>query len=142
MLKVCIHFSLQSKGTLNINKLLLTPSIAKDKALVENALPYKSPNALDDQLLKDQGYTRAKVLILVPFRNSCYKIVKLLLELLPAKAKVDNYERLLEEYGPDDEEEEIMAKYLKSSYSKSPNEMDFAKGSHPELQQYKKVGIL
>lgn len=38
--------------------------------------------------IRDQGFTRAKVLILVPFKNSALNIVNKLLQLLPQSSKV------------------------------------------------------
>ena len=51
--------------------------------------------------IRDQGFTRPKVLILVPFRNSAYKIIQNLIALAGTVQK-ENMKKFLEEYGPGD----------------------------------------
>mmetsp|Transcript_23035 Transcript_23035/g.49872 ORF Transcript_23035/g.49872 Transcript_23035/m.49872 type:complete len:880 (+) Transcript_23035:50-2689(+) len=73
-------------------------------------------NKLDDEgddKWRDQGYTRPKVLILLPTRGTCYRFVQQMIQLLGESAIVDNGDRFDEEYGPleqdgenDDSEEE------------------------------------
>jgi U3 small nucleolar RNA-associated protein 25 len=60
---------------------------------------------LDDTPYRDRGYTRATVLILVPFRNAAHRVVKQLLELSPAAQhdRVMNKRKLAEEFGDDGE---------------------------------------
>ena len=53
-----------------------------------------------DDKWRDQGYTRPKVLILLPTRGTCWKFVKQMIQLLGDSAIVDNGERFDEEYGP------------------------------------------
>lgn len=53
-----------------------------------------------DDKWRDQGYTRPKVLILLPTRGTCWKFVQQMIQLLGDAAIVDNGERFDEEYGP------------------------------------------
>ncbi|KAJ2304650.1 rRNA-binding ribosome biosynthesis protein utp25 [Coemansia sp. RSA 2706] len=54
--------------------------------------------------LRDRGFTRPRVLIILPFRNDAYKLVGKLLKLLSTKQEM-NLSRFTKEYGPDSEEE-------------------------------------
>eukprot|EP01029_Cantina_marsupialis_P025006 TRINITY_DN655275_c0_g1_i1.p1 TRINITY_DN655275_c0_g1~~TRINITY_DN655275_c0_g1_i1.p1 ORF type:complete len:699 (-),score=211.85 TRINITY_DN655275_c0_g1_i1:137-2233(-) len=60
-----------------------------------------------DQLFKDQGFTRPRVLILLPFRKHAAILVQRMIELLPDGGKeVVNKTRFFDEYGPIDSSEE------------------------------------
>eukprot|EP00929_Paragymnodinium_shiwhaense_P027928 TRINITY_DN16281_c0_g1_i1.p1 TRINITY_DN16281_c0_g1~~TRINITY_DN16281_c0_g1_i1.p1 ORF type:complete len:648 (+),score=205.47 TRINITY_DN16281_c0_g1_i1:66-2009(+) len=59
---------------------------------------------VDDVLPADSGFTRARVLILCPFKSSCYELVKTLLALCPGKKEIANKSRFEEEYSPEGEE--------------------------------------
>jgi U3 small nucleolar RNA-associated protein 25 len=54
---------------------------------------------------RDQGYTRPKVLVLLPTRSTCYEFVKLMTRLLGSSAIVDNWDKFHNEYGPMDSED-------------------------------------
>ena len=54
----------------------------------------------DPDKWRDQGYTRPKVLILLPTRGVCYDVVQCMISLLGDTAFVDNNDRFDEEYGP------------------------------------------
>ncbi|CAM9290976.1 unnamed protein product, partial [Sphacelaria rigidula] len=55
---------------------------------------------------RDQGFTRPKVLILLPFRALAYELVETMVGLLGPKTVVINRDRFDEEYGPDDSEDD------------------------------------
>jgi len=54
----------------------------------------------NDEKLRDQGFTRPKILIVVPFKESCRKIVEMMIQLLHPNEKggVANRKRFNEEY--------------------------------------------
>lgn len=54
-------------------------------------------DSADDDWLRDQGYTRAKVLILLPTRNSAYEVVSQLIELAQIDS-VGNRKRFKEQF--------------------------------------------
>ncbi|KAJ2119495.1 rRNA-binding ribosome biosynthesis protein utp25 [Coemansia sp. RSA 720] len=54
--------------------------------------------------LRDRGFTRPRVLIVVPFRNCAYRLIEKLLKLVSAEQEM-NSTRFAKEYGPDEEEE-------------------------------------
>jgi hypothetical protein len=62
---------------------------------------------------RDQGYTRAKVLVLLPCRNSAYAFVRRLLQLYPGAhapgGRVDAEDRFEKEFGPEDDARERKA---------------------------------
>ncbi|KAL3816374.1 hypothetical protein ACHAXA_000452 [Cyclostephanos tholiformis] len=49
---------------------------------------------------RDQGYTRPKVLVLLPTRSTCYEFVKSMTSLLGSSAILDNWDKFHDEYGP------------------------------------------
>lgn len=53
----------------------------------------------DDDMFRDQGYTRPKVLILLPTRGTCYTFVHRFLKLLGESSDVSNLERFETEFG-------------------------------------------
>ncbi|XP_028966701.1 digestive organ expansion factor homolog [Galendromus occidentalis] len=62
----------------------------------------KSNSSLEFQ---DQGLTRVKALIILPFKNSAYRVIKLILEMVKeTKSKVINEDRFDQEFRPPDED--------------------------------------
>lgn len=55
---------------------------------------------------RDQGFTRPKVLFLVPFRDSAFKVINTILELCSStqKATVENKKRFKDEFSEEDDE--------------------------------------
>lgn len=49
---------------------------------------------------RDQGYTRPKVLVLLPTRTTCYEYVKKMIRMLGSNTFVDNMKMFDREYGP------------------------------------------
>lgn len=63
---------------------------------------------------RDQGFTRPKVLVLLPFRNVAHKFVHQMLKiaLTGTKKQISNKKRFEEEYGPDSDEKPNLSKSL------------------------------
>eukprot|EP00871_Galdieria_phlegrea_P002286 jgi/Galph1/3058/GphlegSOOS_G1741.1 len=67
----------------------------------------------NDDSLKDQGFTRPKILILLPMKNFAYQVVSLLVAFLTQndkdnfgyKLQIHNYDRFVEEYYLSEEED-------------------------------------
>ncbi|CAM9971866.1 unnamed protein product [Discosporangium mesarthrocarpum] len=54
---------------------------------------------------RDQGFTRPKVVVLLPFRGLAFEVVEAMVGILGPKTSVSNWERFVDEYGPADDEE-------------------------------------
>ncbi|KAJ2083891.1 rRNA-binding ribosome biosynthesis protein utp25 [Coemansia sp. RSA 988] len=79
---------------------------AKDREHKNNAKLAKAHAAgTDIGELRDRGFTRPRVLIILPFRNSAYKLIRKLLTLASAEQEM-NSARFMKEYGPDEDEEQ------------------------------------
>ncbi|KAJ2385929.1 rRNA-binding ribosome biosynthesis protein utp25, partial [Coemansia sp. RSA 2559] len=79
---------------------------ARDRERKNNAKLSKAQAAGKDAgELRDRGFTRPRVLIIVPFRNNAYNIVKKLLKLASAEQEL-NSSRFEKEYGPGEDEED------------------------------------
>ncbi|KAJ2669525.1 rRNA-binding ribosome biosynthesis protein utp25 [Coemansia sp. RSA 1085] len=78
---------------------------AKDLERKNNAKLAKAHAAGNDVgELRDRGFTRPRVLIVLPFRNSAFRLIEKLLTLASA-GKEKNFTRFAKEYGPDEDEE-------------------------------------
>lgn len=62
---------------------------------------------IDLEKLRDQGFTRPSVLVLLPTRGSCHTFLKEMMTLLGDAAHVDNMDRFETEYGPPVIDEEV-----------------------------------
>lgn len=73
----------------------------------EKVVSGTSSMSRDPEALRDQGFTRPKVLMILPLRSSALRVVKRLLELLPSsqKVSVEHQERFFEEFGVEDDSE-------------------------------------
>ncbi|KAJ3164602.1 hypothetical protein HDU88_005249 [Geranomyces variabilis] len=71
----------------------------RDRVL-KNTAKLRADNAPPDLELRDQGFTRAKVLILAPFKNAGLEIVQILMALSATKQQ-DNKKRFFQEFGTD-----------------------------------------
>ncbi|KAJ2546615.1 rRNA-binding ribosome biosynthesis protein utp25 [Coemansia sp. RSA 1933] len=79
---------------------------ARDRERKNNAKLSKAQAAGKDAgELRDRGFTRPRVLVLVPFRHSAYRIVKKLLKLALAEQEL-NSSRFEKEYGPGEDEDD------------------------------------
>ncbi|XP_072436820.1 U3 small nucleolar RNA-associated protein 25 homolog isoform X1 [Chiloscyllium punctatum] len=78
---------------------------ANSQVLSNNA-KYQEQKAEIDDGLRDQGLTRPKVLIVVPFRETALRVVQILISLLDVKDKleVSNKKRFKDEYGSSPED--------------------------------------
>lgn len=56
----------------------------------------------DNPKLRDQGFTRAKILFLLPFRFSALKLGKRIVELLGDEYNVTHMDRFIQEFGDED----------------------------------------
>jgi len=85
-----------------INHLLKTRDIILKNSAKINAAPEEKRALLD---LRDQGFVRPKVLILVPFRSSALRVVELILKLAPKlqQERVANKARFFRDYGEESE---------------------------------------
>ncbi|XP_044140799.1 LOW QUALITY PROTEIN: U3 small nucleolar RNA-associated protein 25 homolog [Bufo gargarizans] len=75
---------------------------ANAQVLSNNAKKRDQKTDLDDEELRDQGLTRPKVLIVVPFRESALRVVQLFISLLEVpgrKVDVSNKKRFKDEFG-------------------------------------------
>lgn len=92
-----------------VNHVLKTRSrILKNNAKITQA--EKDNKEIDD--CRDQGLTRPKILILVPFKDSCLQIVNCIIKLVfntGTKGQVMQKKRFLKEFSPDPEEAESQA---------------------------------
>lgn len=61
----------------------------------------------NDEWQRDQGFTRPKVLVLLPFRALAHELVDIMVGLLGTKTVVINQDRFDEEYGPDDDDDDL-----------------------------------
>lgn len=72
----------------------------------------KHPEIADSEVadagcFRDHGFTRPKVLFLLPLRNIAFRVVQRLIQLTPAthKANVEHFDRFLKEFGTQKDEE-------------------------------------
>ncbi|KAM5163917.1 U3 small nucleolar RNA-associated protein 25 homolog [Mantella aurantiaca] len=75
---------------------------ANSQVLSNNAKKRDQKSGLDEEDLRDQGLTRPKVLIVVPFRESALRVVQILISLMEApdkKVDVSNKKRFKDEFG-------------------------------------------
>ena len=88
---------------------------------------------------RDQGFTRPKVLILVPFREHCVEIVSTFIKLLKTEKKFDvsGLKRFQEEYVVADEEEEI--KELDADMARKP--LDYQRTFKGNTDEHFRLGI-
>ena len=109
ILQHILHHLLYSR-----NKVIRNNSKIKMKQRVSNHQQQQDKRNIDilsdideSKITPDQGYTRAKILILCPFRNNVYQIMESIQQHLgQERTKIINYEKFLFEYGPQQEHQE------------------------------------
>ncbi|XP_017236482.1 protein NUCLEOLAR FACTOR 1 isoform X1 [Daucus carota subsp. sativus] len=93
--------------------------VAKNDAKVAKLQETTKNEILSSEEFLDRGFTRPKILILLPFASIAYRLVKRLIQLTPSKHKVnvENNDRFLDEYGTatDEIDETENSKSQKSS---------------------------
>ncbi|PWA72213.1 Digestive organ expansion factor, predicted [Artemisia annua] len=95
--------------------------VTKNEKKLAKEKESKTEGILDSESFLDQGFTRPKVLILLPFASIAFRVVNRLIELTPSgnRATVDHIGRFSDEYGTgradDQEGEDGMAKTWKTS---------------------------
>ncbi|EAL62851.1 hypothetical protein DDB_G0289235 [Dictyostelium discoideum AX4] len=79
--------------------------LSEDNALINECKKLKKP----EPDLRHQGFTRPKVVIIVPFRNTAFEIVRFILKLVPHELKdqVENKTKFNNEYTQFDQDQEI-----------------------------------
>lgn len=95
----------------NILSLHLLNHVLTSRGRIQRNNKKTKDNVDTAESLRDQGFTRPKVLILLPTRGTCYSFVKRIIELLGDPGRAENMDRFEEEYGPpqfdeDDDDEE------------------------------------
>ncbi|GFH51910.1 hypothetical protein CTEN210_08386 [Chaetoceros tenuissimus] len=105
----------------------------------------KKEEVVDTAEYRDQGYTRPKVLILLPTRSTAYDFVKAMINMLGQNCQVDNEEKFEEEFGSDTldddamDEDEKKRKAIQKMKGKEWNEL-FADGVNSDDDF--KIGIM
>ena len=101
-------------NTIKLKKRLLNEQTHErilKKEAEKNQTPFTPSSEIDlDTLIvvpsyQDQGFTRAKVLVLLPFRYYAYVFVQHLVALLPKSINVLGLGKFMEEYAEEEEEE-------------------------------------
>jgi U3 small nucleolar RNA-associated protein 25 len=88
-----LNHILTSRGRVSRNNKRVKDAEAKEEEVAED--------------VRDQGYTRPTVLILLPTRGVCYSFIKnSMLDLLGDNANVENMDRFDAEFGPVEEEDD------------------------------------
>lgn len=76
--------------------------------VLKNNVLLKSPESVEIDSCRDQGFTRPRLLILCPFKSSVIRIVQLMKDILGENTSYSGLEKLLDDFGdnPDEVEEE------------------------------------
>lgn len=77
------------------SKIITNNKVFEKKTLSDNIIH-------DDPILRDQGFTRAKILFLLPFRYSALRLGKCIIKTLGENYNVANLDRFVKEFGDED----------------------------------------
>lgn len=83
------------------SRIMTNNKVFEKKTLSENIIR-------DDPILRDQGYTRARILFLLPFRHSALKLGKSIVKLLGEGHNVTHMDRFIQEFGDEDGEDSTL----------------------------------
>jgi U3 small nucleolar RNA-associated protein 25 len=91
---------------------------SRDRVMLGDSLVKQSA---DEQNIRDQGFTRPRVLLILPFKDLAYKFVNKLIALLPEKMQkeIANREKFENEFGFD---ESGMTEEEKQSFERKPKD--------------------
>ncbi|KAJ0984163.1 hypothetical protein J5N97_002519 [Dioscorea zingiberensis] len=102
---------------------LVTKNDAKQKKNEDS----KKEGILDGGSFLDHGFTRPKVMFLLPLRSIALRVVKRLIQLTPSsnKVNVEHFDRFSEEFGAEDAEDDASKNDSSSKSQKSLKPADF-----------------
>ncbi|KEH37417.1 putative digestive organ expansion factor, predicted [Medicago truncatula] len=89
----------------------------------------------DTERFRDQGFTRPKVLILLPFANIAYRVVKRLIQLTPSayKVNVEHMDRFSAKFGDEEDKgDKENGEELENAYPQKPDDYKVLSPYHNE----------
>lgn len=102
----------------------------------------------DEDKCRDQGFTRAQTLIIVPFRNAAFDCISVMSQLWRARDRgnssgyqVENYSRFVEEYGEAKPETEAEAESLAEARRRDNRPADFKQLFRGNIDDCFRIGI-
>lgn len=90
----------------------------------------------DDPSLRDQGFTRARILFILPFRHSALRLGKNIVKLLGDKYSISHLDRFIKEFGEDGEDST-----LKPVSSDGNKPSDFYHTFHGNVDDAFRIGL-
>lgn len=87
----------------NIKKQISEKRKEKDQ-IIEPTIDFLNEEEENEEILRDQGFTRPRVLILCPFRGTVVSILREIKAILGPNTSVSGWEKLEEEYGLNNDE--------------------------------------
>ncbi|CAN0892507.1 ATP-dependent RNA helicase DEAH13 [Linum grandiflorum] len=114
--------------------------VKKNDSKVAKLQESSESDFLIDDAVRDRGFTRPKVLIILPIRHIALRVVKRLIQLTPPayKANVEYMDRFLEKFGsqddqaPLDEEELKIIQHVKSKKPQKPSDYEALFGGNSD----------
>mmetsp|Transcript_17382 Transcript_17382/g.34138 ORF Transcript_17382/g.34138 Transcript_17382/m.34138 type:complete len:972 (+) Transcript_17382:63-2978(+) len=104
----------------------------------EEELPFENDENFEDQI-RDQGFTRPRVLIIVPTRHAALRIMRLMLEMLPPNTNIANKSRIYMEFCEEGAEDmKDVAKRVrreKATAGEAFDELFYHHEEHPVLDE-------
>ncbi|XP_055822545.1 protein NUCLEOLAR FACTOR 1 isoform X1 [Solanum dulcamara] len=103
--------------------------VKKNEAKLAKLQENVKADILSNEAFLDRGFTRPKILILLPLASVAFRVVKRLIDLTPPKYKsnVEEHERFYREFGAglgEDKEEEDAAEISESKRSSKPSDFE------------------